>query len=217
MCGSATTRVGLSNVSKHLHRPWLYSFSPAAPHSNWLWQSELNETLFPHSSYAASKLIMVTFTILLLFFLFRLKTIFQCQTGLSTFSLHGTDWVKSEPFVCFQIDPFLWQTTLDGTWLFNLGNAAATYERVYGSVWQTAERPLGATAGSCFLFDRHCGAAGSRMVLRRYRHVYVASWATHNGSRSSKSLCEWNGLKNTHKWKVRNSIIVSCQLLWQYV
>lgn len=110
------------------------------------------------SSLKARKVTMVTVTSPLsavLLCLFRLKAIFQCQTGLCALSLYGAGRVKCEPFVCFQIDPFLWQTALDGTWLFNLSNAAATCERVYGSVeaWydtQTAERLLDTTAGSCF-------------------------------------------------------------------
>lgn len=60
--------------------------------------------------------------------LLRLKAIFQCQTGSYALSLHGAGRVKCEPFVCFQIDLFLWQTALDGTWLFNLCDAAATCE-----------------------------------------------------------------------------------------
>lgn len=156
--------------------------------------AECNTFLPP---YEGNKVKMVTLLSTHLLCLFRLKTIFLCQRSLCTLSLHGASRVKCKPFVCFQIDPLLWQTALDGTWLFNLGNAAATCERVYGSVearrdTQTAERLLDTSAGSCFfltdtvgLKKAWCFKEGTTMCacvcvwcIRDINHTYSASQMT---------------------------------------
>ena len=108
-------------------------------------------TFFPPTK--PGEVIPVTFNVYSLYspaFVCSDWAIFQYQTDQCTLSLHGAGRDKCQPFVCVQMDPFLWQTALDDTWLFNFGNAAATCE--WTALWRL-DTQTAAWCHCCHLFE----------------------------------------------------------------